>query len=102
MTQAGDAVTVIDNVAQDRFEVTVEGHRAELVYRRVGHQLVLVHTEVPAELGGRGIGGTLVGTAVDAAAAGDLTVVPVCSFAASWLGSHPDAAARVRIDWPEE
>lgn len=45
MTQAGDAVTVIDNAAQDRFEVTVEGHRAELVYRRVGDQLVLVHTE---------------------------------------------------------
>lgn len=102
MATADDATMVIDNAAQGRFELTVEGHRAELVYRSSGDQLMLVHTEVPAELGGRGIGGRLVGAAVEAAAAGDLHLVPVCSFADSWLRRHPEAAGRITIDRPDE
>jgi uncharacterized protein len=90
---------VTDNREQSRFEVTVDGHLAELVYRRIGDRLVLVHTEVPGELGGRGIGGTLVTAALGEAKAEGLTVVPLCPFARSWLEKHPDAAAEATVDW---
>jgi predicted GNAT family acetyltransferase len=93
----GPAVT--DNTGQSRFEATIDGHLAELIYRHVGKRLVLVHTGVPAELGGHGIGGQLVLAAVRKAAADGLTVVPVCPFARRWLESHPDQAATVTIDW---
>ena len=89
---------VIDNQAASRFELTVDGQLAELVYRRRGDRLVLVHTGVPAQLGGRGIGGQLMRAAVDRAAAGGLVIVPSCPFARDWLERHPDQAARVTID----
>lgn len=90
---------VIDNQGQSRFEATVDGHLAELVYRRNGNRLVLIHTEVPAELEGRGLGGRLVTAAIAEAAADGLTVVPLCPFARSWLERHPDAAAKAAVDW---
>jgi predicted GNAT family acetyltransferase len=73
---------------------------AELVYRLDGERLVLTHTRVPEELGGRGLGGVLVRAAVDRAEAEGLTVVPECTFAKGWLEKHPDDAARISIDWP--
>jgi uncharacterized protein len=94
--------TVADNPAASRFEVTEEGQVAELVYRRVGDRLVLVHTGVPDELEGRGIGGALVAFAVDRATDLGLTVVPLCRFAADWLRRHPDVADRVPVEWPSE
>ena len=57
---------VIDNRADSRFELTVDGAVAELIYRRRADRLVLLHTEVPKALGGRGIGGQLVQAAVAA------------------------------------
>jgi uncharacterized protein len=92
---------VVDNREQSRFEVSVDGHLAELAYRRHGDRLVLIHTEVPEELGGRGIGGQLVTAAIGEAAAEGLTVVPLCPFARSWLERHPDAAAEAAVDWGE-
>jgi predicted GNAT family acetyltransferase len=102
MAAAEDAVTIVDNGAENRFETTVDGHRAELVYHLNGKRLVLIHTGVPDELGSRGIGGQLVEAALEKAVAADLTVVPKCPFARSWLQKHPEAAARARIDWPTE
>jgi predicted GNAT family acetyltransferase len=90
---------VTDNPEASRFELSVEGHLAELVYRHRADRLILVHTGVPDELGGRGLGGVLVRAAIDRAAAEGLTVVPWCPFARAWLEKHPDEAARVTIDW---
>lgn len=90
---------VVDNEAEHRFEVGVDGHLAFLTYRTPGQRLILIHTEVPEELGGRGIGSALVRAAIDCAAAEHLQVVPLCPFAKSWLREHPDGAARVDIDW---
>jgi predicted GNAT family acetyltransferase len=94
---AGEAV--FDNSSASRFELTAGGHLAELVYRRMGHRLHLVHTGVPDELEGRGVGGALVAAAIDRAAAEGLTVVPECPFARGWLERHPDVAGRATIEW---
>jgi uncharacterized protein len=90
---------VTDNQAASRFELTVDGHLAELRYRRNGKRLVLVHTEVPAELEGRGLGSALVAAAAGRAASEGLTVVPLCPFARGWLERHTDVAATLTIDW---
>ena len=94
-----DIAPVVDNEADSRFELEVDGQFAELVYRRSGHRFVIVHTGVPDALEGRGIGGRLVTAAVDVAAEQGLTVVPVCPFARGWLERHPDVAGRAAIDW---
>ena len=60
-----DVPAVVDNEAESRFEVSIDGHVAELVYRRHGDRLVLAHTGVPDELEGRGVGGMLVNAAIE-------------------------------------
>lgn len=93
-----DGVEVVDEVAQNRFVVRIEGAEAELVYRREPGRLVLVHTGVPDELGGRGVGSALVRAAVDSAVRGGLTVAPWCPFARKWLEDHPEVAGLVELD----
>lgn len=90
---------VIDNQAGSRFEVRDGGARAELLYRRNGKRLVLIHTEVPEQREGRGIGGALVTAAIGRAARDGMTVVPLCPFARGWLERHPDVASQAAIDW---
>lgn len=92
-------ITVSDRPDERRFLIEADGHEAELVYRVVDDQLRLIHTGVPEELGGRGLGGVLVRAAVDRAEREGLTIVPWCPFARGWLEKHPDEAARVSIDW---
>ena len=99
MMPVSDAVQVTDNQANSRFELDTDGHVAVLMYRRNGKRLVLIHTDVPAELEGRGIGGRLVAAAIGRAAREGLTIVPLCPFARSWLERHADQAAGVTIDW---
>ena len=94
-----DAPPVTDNQAESRFELWVDGRLAELPYRRNGKRLVLIHTEVPVELEGRGLGGALVMAAIDRAKRDGMTVVPLCPLARSWLQRHPDTASQVAIDW---
>jgi predicted GNAT family acetyltransferase len=97
MGAMSDATHVVNNEAAGRFELTEAGHLAELVYRRDGDRLVLVHTEVPTELEGKGIGGILVTAAIDFAEQHGLVVVANCPFARGWLERHPDVAGRVKM-----
>ena len=50
------------------------------------------HTEVPAELGGKGIGSKLVKGALDQVRADGLKVVAQCPFVKGWIEKHPDYA----------
>jgi uncharacterized protein len=94
-------VAVTDNQGDSRLEIHADGELAELIYRTRAGRLVLVHTEVPETLGGRGLGGELVRAAIAKAAADGTTLVPLCPFARSWLERHPDEAGQVPIDWTE-
>lgn len=95
--QAGDGV--VDDTATSRFLHATDGLEAELVYRAEDGRLVLVHTGVPDELGGRGLGGRLVRAALARAARTGEVVAPWCPFARRWLEEHPDEASGVTIDW---
>lgn len=92
-------MTIVDNPAEHHLATTVDGHLAHLEYVIDGDRLELVHTEVPEELSGQGIGGQLVKAAVDRAEASGETIVARCAFSRAWLERHPDVAARATIDW---
>jgi uncharacterized protein len=94
-----DRPTVVDDRERHRFVLVEDGVEAELVYRARPDRLILVHTGVPDEVGGRGLAGDLVRAAVERAAAEGLTVVPWCPYTRAWLRDHPDEAASVDIDW---
>lgn len=92
---------VIDDAANHRFVLREDGTEAQLVYRLNGRRRILVHTEVPEAIGGRGIGGRLVRAAVAHAEAAGETLAPWCPYAQKWLEDHPDVAGRVTIDWSD-
>ena len=92
---------VVDEPQNHRFRYTEDGLDAQLVYRAEGDELVLVHTEVPDALGGRGIGGRLVRAAVARAERSGETVLPWCPYARKWLQDHPDELAGISIDWSD-
>jgi len=103
MSQSDAVVgSVVDERDQDRFVVRVDAEVAQLVYKVDGERLLLIHTEVPHALGGRGLGGLLVRAAVERAAAQRLLIVPWCPFARRWLRDHPEAAAGVTVDYRSE
>lgn len=71
-----------------RFEVKTDGLIAELTYQIEGERILMLHTGVPPELEGRGIGSALAAAAVAYAQEQSLTVVPLCSFVRHWLDKH--------------
>ena len=73
---------------RQRFATTVDGHEAELDYRRDSGVLVITHTGVPAAIGGRGIAGALMEAAVAFAREAGLRIHPACSYAAAWMDRH--------------
>jgi predicted GNAT family acetyltransferase len=95
-----DSARVTHDPVRSRFEYRAGGSVAELVYRRRGERMVLLHTGVPGALESHGVGGQLVRAAVGYAASEGLTIVPACPFARDWLERNPDVAAQVPIDAP--
>ena len=64
-------------------------------YERRGNEIVLLHTEVPEVLEGRGVGSALARSALEDARARALTVVPVCPFVSAYIRKHPGYLALV-------
>jgi predicted GNAT family acetyltransferase len=90
---------VIDRSDEGRYVIEENGSVAELVYRKLGNRLTLVHTGVPDEMSGKGVASALVEAAVGDASRQGLTVVPRCPYVRKWLREHPEAAHSVSVDW---
>ncbi len=75
---------------QKRFVVEADGLTAYLEYERRDPYLVLIHTEVPPELEGRGIGSALARAGLEYARAHGLKVIVECDFVQSYLQRHPE------------
>ncbi|KSV60763.1 N-acetyltransferase [Ensifer sp. ENS10] len=81
---------VIERPELRRFELAVDGGIAAVYYRQEDGRLVLIHTEVPEELSGRGIGSRLVTGVFDLVRASHRKVVIRCPFVAAWYARHLD------------
>lgn len=80
----------------ERFRTEIDGLEAFLTYSEAGGTLHVLHTEVPEEISGQGIGSALVKAAMDHAREHDLKVVPLCPFARSWVRDNPSYARLLR------
>ena len=80
---------VINNKAHHRFELELEGHLATEHYKLEGNVITFEHTDVPKELGGRGVGSILVQGALDQVRASGLMVIPQCPFVKAWIEKNP-------------
>lgn len=81
---------VTHNESSRRFEAKVDGLLCRCDYRMHGDTMMLVHTEVPPQLEGRGIASLLVRAAFDHARRNGWDVLPVCSYVRAWVRRHPE------------
>ncbi|HEY5047017.1 MAG TPA: GNAT family N-acetyltransferase [Rhizomicrobium sp.] len=81
---------VKDNSASGRFEMAVDGATAFVSYRLTKSAVVLVHTEVPKALEGRGIGSALAKGVLDLLRTQGRKAVVVCAFIAAFVRKHPE------------
>jgi len=84
--------TVRDNTERQRFELEADDHIAFANYKRDDGVLTMLHTEVPKELEGRGIGSALIRGVLDTARGEGLKVNPLCPFAKAYIDKHPEYA----------
>jgi predicted GNAT family acetyltransferase len=76
---------VHDNPGASRFELDVGGQIAFALYRRDGSMLYIRHVEAPPPLRGTGAAGRLMEGILEIAGRENLTIVPICSYAAAWM-----------------
>ena len=89
MSMNGD-IPVRDNRAADRFEIDLEGHLAIAQYILAPDHIIFTHTEVPPELGGRGLATRLVEAGLASARQRGLSVVPRCAVFGRYMMKHPE------------
>ncbi|MBR1226119.1 MULTISPECIES: GNAT family N-acetyltransferase [unclassified Bradyrhizobium] len=82
--------TFRDNEAGNRFELEIEGAIAFVTYRKSPGAITLVHTEVPPELGGKGVGSKLARTTLDAVRAQGRKLTVECEFIQGYMRKHPE------------
>jgi len=81
---------VVNNTDKYRFEGQSGSLLSKLDYRLGLDTMALVHTEVPEELQGQGIGSGLVLAALTHARKEGLKVLPSCPFTAAYISRHPE------------
>lgn len=79
-----------DREDRDRFELDVEGTTAFVTYRKSPEAITLVHTEVPPELGGRGVGSKLGRATLDFVRSQGRELHVECDFIRNFMAKHPE------------
>ncbi len=82
--------TVTNNKKENKFEVQCEGITGFLQYEIKNSVLFLLHTEVPEEIGGKGVANALAAYAFKYAADQKMKVVIYCAFIDTYVKRHPD------------
>ena len=83
-------MNVVDRPEHNRFELSLDGGTALVAYRRDGDRLVLVHTEVPQQFAGQGVGSLLAKGVFELLRASGRKAVIRCEFLKGWFAKHPE------------
>jgi uncharacterized protein len=81
---------VVNNREGHQFEIRIDDDVARLKYAIRDRTIELIHTEVPARLGGQGLADELARTALEFAREQSLRVIPTCPFVRAFLKRHAE------------
>jgi predicted GNAT family acetyltransferase len=81
---------LVVNEPLHHLELQIEGKIAFIEYKLVRKTLFLIHTEVLAELEGKGVGSAIVQKALQFAKDNNFQIVPICPFVQSYLERHKE------------
>ena len=82
---------LIDNEERHQYEFHVDQYTPKIEYiKSTNGEIYLTHTEVPTQLGSKGIGSQLVEKALKDIEKQGLRLVPLCPFVAGYIHKHPE------------
>lgn len=93
-SQSSMEYQITNNQENQQFELLIDDHKAEMVYRLRDDKIYLMHTSVPKEMENRGIGKALVKFALHYSLKNNLDLVVYCPFVKAYVERHPN--------WKEE
>lgn len=94
-------LAITDNVAGRQYEARLGDELVGWVeYGRIQGRIVVLHTEVPPEFGGRGIAKALLRRVLDDARAAGEKITPRCPFFAAHFQRHPEDADILHVREP--
>lgn len=73
-----------------RYEITEAGQVVYADYRRQGDRLYIDYVFSPPSLRGTGASGRLMTAVAEKARAENLSITPICGYAATWLRRSPE------------
>ena len=73
-----------------KITLVVDGKKSKIEYELQKDRMSLLHTEVPPELEGHGVGAAIVEKTLQYIAANNLQLVPWCPFVKAYLKRHPE------------
>lgn len=86
------------NESLHHLELKVGDITAFIEYKLTGTNLFLIHTEVPHELEGKGVGTAIIQKALQYAKDLHYSIIPICPFVRAYLKRHPEWNSFVSSD----
>lgn len=90
MKEIYQQLELINNRESERFEMKVGEHTAFIEYKERPNKILLVHTEVPAALEGKGAGTAIIEKTLAYIERNNVKLVPLCPFVAAYIKRHPE------------
>ncbi|QJX48037.1 N-acetyltransferase [Hymenobacter taeanensis] len=81
---------LVDNRQNHRFELTVLDSTAFIEYQENDEAITVLHTVVPPQLEGQGVGTAIVEETLQTIEARQRLLIPLCPFVKSYLKRHPE------------
>lgn len=93
-------LNVVNDVARQQYTVSMPGAIATLGYEKNGKNITFVHTDVPQQFQGKGVGKLLAQYAFDHAKEDNLEVTCKCHFLAAYYQNNIDKykGLKVKLD----
>jgi len=83
-------IPLVKNVAEQQFEITVEGHKGFIVYKEQSNVISLIHTEVEPELEGKGAATAVIEKTLAYIEDNNYKLIPLCPLVFAYIKRHPE------------
>jgi predicted GNAT family acetyltransferase len=81
---------LVKNESNHRFEMKVGEHTAFIEYKETPGKILLIHTEVPPPLEGKGAATAIIEKALNSIDQHNLKLKPFCPVVAAYIKRHPE------------
>jgi uncharacterized protein len=81
---------ITNNTTAKRFELIIDGKTAIATYKLFDGGISFLHTEVPVESEGKGVGSAMAKYVLEYAKTNNLKIYPLCPFIKTYIDRHTE------------